>query len=69
MMMLPNPGVLDHLIRDRQEQLRETECQAMAPRRAGLRIRIGHALIVAGLNLSGERAELPARSHALSRSA
>lgn len=67
MMILPNPGVLDHLIRERQEKLRMTARQAQAPARAGVRVRIGRALIVAGITLSGERVEQPARSSALSR--
>lgn len=66
MMILPNPGVLDHLIRERQEKLRTTH-PAQAPARAGVRVRIGHALIVAGITLSGERVEQPARPSALSR--
>ena len=69
MMIQPNPGVLDQLIRERQEQLRTRPQQAQAPARAGLRVRIGHALIVAGVTLSGERVELPARPPALSRAA
>lgn len=55
MMILPNPGVLDDLIRERQTNLRMTPHQAQAPARAGVRVRIGHALIVAGSMLSGER--------------
>jgi len=70
MMILPNPGVLDHLIRERQEKLRTTPQQAQARRRrAGMRVRIGHALIVAGSTLSGERVELPARPSAHPRPA
>jgi hypothetical protein len=62
MMILPNPGVLDHLIRERQEKLRTTHEQAQARRRrAGMRVRIGRALIAAGSTLSGERVERPAR--------
>ncbi|MGH2445570.1 MAG: hypothetical protein ACRDGD_05970 [Candidatus Limnocylindria bacterium] len=68
-MSLPNPGVLDHLIRDRQEHLRAPASRALAPTRASLRVRIGHALIMAGSNLSGERVETPARPRALSRTA
>ncbi len=68
MMILPNPGVLDHLIRERQEQLRETLHQSQAPARGGLRVRVGRALIVAGSTLSGERVE-PARPSAHPRAA
>ena len=67
MMMLPNPGVLDHLIRERQENLRMHPHEAHAPPRAGVRVRIGHALIVAGSMLSGERVEQPARPSAFPR--
>ena len=65
MMMLPNPGVLDHLIRERQQKLRMTSPQAQGTVRRGIRVRIGHALIVAGFMLSGERVEIPARPPAL----
>ena len=64
MMILPNPGVLDHLIRERQEKLRTTPQEAEARAHGGLRIRIGHALIVAGSALSGERVDRPARPSA-----
>jgi hypothetical protein len=69
MMILPNPGVLDHLIRERQEKLRATPHQAQAGARGRLRIRIGHALIVAGSTLSGERVERPTRPSAHPRTA
>lgn len=69
MMILPNPGVLDHLIRERQEKLRIGRHQAKARTRDGLRIRIGHALIAAGRTLSGERVERPARPSAHPRTA
>ena len=65
MMMLPSPGVLDHLIRERQQKLRTTSARSQATARASMRVRIGRALIVAGLTLSGERAEIPARHPAL----
>jgi hypothetical protein len=68
-MILPNPGVLDHLIRERQEQLRTTPHQAEARARGGLRIRIGQAMIVAGNTLIGERVERPARPSARPRTA
>jgi hypothetical protein len=64
MLNMPNPGVLDDLIRERQERLRMTPRQAQAPAPVALRIRIGHALIVAGITLSGERVERPARPSA-----
>jgi hypothetical protein len=69
MMILPGPGVLDHLIRERQEKLRITPHEAEARAHRGLRVRIGHALIVAGSTLSGERAERPARPSARPRTA
>ena len=69
MMILPNPGVLDHLIRERQEKLRVTPHEAEARANGGLRIRIGHALIVAGSTLSGERVERPAHPSAHPRTA
>lgn len=64
MMSMPSPGVLDDLIRERQERLRMTPRQAEAPAPVPLRVRIGHALIVAGITLSGERVERPARPSA-----
>ena len=67
MMILPNPGVLDHLIRERQETLRMSPHRGSMAARGALRVRIGHALIVAGSTLSGERVELPARPSALQR--
>lgn len=69
MMILPNPGVLDHLIRERQEKLRTAPHEAEARAHGGLRIRIGHALIAAGSTLSGERVERPARPSAHPRTA
>jgi hypothetical protein len=69
MMLPPNPGVLDSLIRDRQAQLRTSPTRRPAGTVAGLRVRIGRALIVAGTSLSGERAEQPASPPALSRAA
>jgi hypothetical protein len=69
MMIMPGPGVLNVMIRDRQKTLR-TKRHGTAPRtRTALRIRVGHALIVAGHTLSGERAERPAGPPALSRAA
>ena len=64
MLNLPNPGVLDDLIRERQERLRMTPQLAHAPAPVPLRVRIGHALIAAGTSLSGERVERPGRPSA-----
>jgi hypothetical protein len=64
MINMPNPGVLDDLIRERQARLRMTPRLGQARARAPLRVRIGHALIVAGISLSGERVERPARPSA-----
>ncbi len=64
MMLLPDPGVLNTLIRDRHHRLRPNR----AARRAagtGLRVRLGRALITAGSTLSGERVEMPARRRSL----
>ncbi|MCA1571539.1 MAG: hypothetical protein LC798_14705 [Chloroflexi bacterium] len=69
MMLLPSPGVLDSLIRDRQTTLRTSPSRAGTVTVAGLRVRLGHALIVAGTSLSGERVEQPARPAALQRAA
>jgi len=63
MMLPPNPGDLDLMIRDRQEQLRISRPVGYAPI-GGWRVRIGHALIAAGTTLSGEQAEQPARPSA-----
>jgi hypothetical protein len=69
MMLLPEPGVLDQLIRERQCEMRETSRRRETPARGAMRVRIGHALIVAGASLSGERVERPARPPALSKAA
>ena len=69
MMILPNPGVLDQLIRERQRGLRGTMARRSVPAPRGLRLRMGRALIAAGSALSGERVENPARTSALSRTA
>ena len=69
MMILPNPGVLDQLIRERQRGLRGTAAQRSTPGPNGLRRSVGRALIAAGSALSGERVEVPARASALSRTA
>jgi hypothetical protein len=64
MMMLATPGVLDTLVRDRQRRLRHRPHTTARP--GVLRVRLGHALIQAGANLSGERVERAARSQRLS---
>ncbi len=69
MMILPGPGVLDHLIRERQKKLQAAPHEAEARVRGGLRVRIGHALIVVGSTLTGERVERPARASAHPRTA
>jgi len=69
MMILPNPGVLDQLIRERQRGLRGTARRRSTPEARGLRLRVGRALIAAGRALSGERVEQPARPPVLSRTA
>ena len=71
-MIYPSPDVLSRLIRERQARLQATMAPASQHPHAGLRVRIGHALIAAGSTLSGERVELPAhhrRRHSLSRAA
>ena len=70
MMILPNPGVLDQLIRERQRGLRGSTVGRSATRgERGLRRRVGHALIAAGSALSGERVEMPAAPRTLPRTA
>jgi hypothetical protein len=63
MMIMPNPSVLEHFHAERQRRLRPTPRRGTLRTRthAGLRVRIGRALIGAGTALSGERIE-PARS-------
>lgn len=60
MMILPGPGVLDTMIRDRHQRLRRHRTVRRAAG-AGLRVRLGRALIAAGSTISGERVEMPAR--------
>ncbi len=67
-MIYPSPDVLDRLIQDRHDRLQAVAAQAPEAH-AGLRVRIGHALIAAGSTLSGERVELPAHRRPLSRAA
>ena len=69
MMILPNPDVLDQLIRDRQRGLRATAVRAAEPAERSVRIRVGHALIAAGAAISGERVERSGRRPALPRAA
>ena len=69
-MFTPSPGLWPGIIEDRQHRLRS----AARPRPdavhvASVRVRLGHLLIAAGRNLSGERVEVPARHPALPRSA
>lgn len=69
-MFTPSPGLWPGIIEDRQHRLRS----AARPRQdavhaASVRVRLGHLLIAAGRNLSGERVEVPARHPALPRSA
>lgn len=66
-MMIPEPGVLDRLVRDRHGRLRPVARPLDAARGAGLRVRVGRLLIAAGSALAGERTERPARPPALSR--
>ena len=68
-MILPNPDVLDQLIRDRQRGLRSIAVRATEPAERSVRIRVGHALIAAGAAISGERVEPARRRPALSRAA
>lgn len=56
MMLPPDPGVLDSLVRDRQNRLTPTRV-AGEPAAAVWRVRLGHVLIAAGSRLSGERVE------------
>jgi hypothetical protein len=68
MMILPGPGVLNVMVRDRQKHLRTTRRSADTTRQRGtLRARVGHVLIVAGSALGGERVERPARPSAMPR--
>ena len=58
-MIYPSPDVLSRLIQARQARLQATAAPPSGDPHAGLRVRIGHALIAAGSTLSGERVELP----------
>jgi hypothetical protein len=67
-MMMPNRVILSGLVQDREQRLSSRPARpAAAP--GVLRVRIGHALIVAGSIVSGERVERPARPQELSRAA
>jgi hypothetical protein len=62
-MMIPsNPSVLEHFHSERQRRLRPMPRRGTTtqPTHAGLRVRIGRALIGAGAAIAGERVE-PAR--------
>jgi hypothetical protein len=67
-LIMPDPSVLEHFHTERQRRLRPTPrrgtTQSHAP--AGIRVRIGRALIGVGTALSGERVE-PARPSAQPR--
>jgi hypothetical protein len=70
-MIYPSPDVLSRLIQERQARLQAAVLPSQAFH-AGLRVRIGHALIAAGSTLSGERVELLGHHHrrrSLSRAA
>jgi hypothetical protein len=68
-MIMPNPSVLDRLIQDRHEELRAIP-RRLPPAPSGVRVRVGHVLIAAGIAISGERLlEQPARPSALPRAA
>jgi hypothetical protein len=60
--ILTNPSVLEHFHTERQRRLRPTPPTGVtaSPAPAGIRVRIGRALIGAGTALAGERVE-PAR--------
>jgi hypothetical protein len=64
-MILPNPSVLDRLIQERRERLQRSVAGAPAPA-SPIRVRLGHALIAAGMIVSGER---PARRASLPKAA
>jgi len=71
-MIYPSPDVLNRLIQERQARLQAAAVPPSPESRAGLRVRIGHALIAAGSTLSGERVELLGHHHrrrSLSRAA
>jgi hypothetical protein len=59
MMIMSNPSVLEHFHSERQRRLRPMPRQGTSnqPTHAGLRVRVGHALIGAGSAIAGERFE------------
>jgi hypothetical protein len=61
-MSMSNRAVLEHFHAERQRRLRPTPRRGSthATTHAGLRVRLGHALIGVGAAISGERVE-PAR--------
>ncbi len=62
-MSMSNPAVLEHFHTERQRRLRPTPRTGgthSTITRAGIRVRLGHALIGVGTAISGERVE-PAR--------
>lgn len=67
MMTMPDPGVLDSLVRDRQAELQASPERRVVGFGRPWRVRVGHALIIAGVTLSGERVEHAPRPAALSR--
>jgi hypothetical protein len=67
-MILPSPSVLDRLIQERRERLDRMVVIPPAPA-APLRLRVGHALIAAGMIVSGERTERSVSSDPLPKAA
>lgn len=70
-MIMPSPRLVDGLDRSRRDRPgpRPEATRARAAGPSPIRVRVGHALIVAGSTLSGERVELPARPPALPKAA
>jgi hypothetical protein len=69
-MFSPSPGLWPGIIEDRQHRLRSSaRPRPDTGRVTSVRVRLGHLLIAAGRDLSGERVEVPARQPALPRSA
>ena len=67
-MMLPMPPAdLDVIVKERQASLRDRRRPA-SPSPTPVRVRLGRALIAAGIALGGERADQPARPTSLRRS-
>jgi hypothetical protein len=57
MMMMPGPGTLDVMIRERQRRLQGRADQTVTRGGQRLRVRVGRALVVLGAALEGERRE------------